>query len=52
MGYAERVRAARNDSEVIDAFLAHVREGEGASEAERALIRDVLDARRVEEARS
>lgn len=52
VGYAERVRAARNDSEVIDAFLAHVREGEGASEAERALIRDVLDARRVEEARS
>ena len=52
VGYAQRVRAARDDGEVIDAFLAHVREGEAASEAERALIREVLDARRVAEARS
>ncbi len=49
-GYARRVRAARDDAEIIDAFLAHVREGEGASTAERALIRDVLDARTVAEA--
>lgn len=49
-GYAERVRSARDDSEIIDTFLAHVREGEGASEAEWALIRDVLDARSVAEA--
>jgi exonuclease SbcD len=49
-GYAQRVRSARDDSEIIDTFLAHVREGEGASEAERALIRDVLDARSVAEA--
>lgn len=52
VGYAQRVRAARDDGEVIDAFLSHVREGEAASEAERALIREVLDARRVAEARS
>lgn len=52
LGYAQRVRAARDDGEVIDAFLAHVREGEAASDAERLLIREVLDARRVAEARS
>lgn len=52
LGYARRVRAARDETEIIDAFLAHVREGEGASEAERDLIRDVLDARTVAEARS
>lgn len=49
-GYARRVRAARDDAEVIDAFLAHVREGEGASDAERSLVREVLDAHRVSEA--
>ncbi|MCT2085423.1 exonuclease SbcCD subunit D [Microbacterium enclense] len=52
LGYARRVRAARDDAEIIDAFLAHVREGEGASDAERALVREVLDARAVAEARS
>ncbi|MDF2047178.1 exonuclease SbcCD subunit D [Microbacterium sp. Kw_RZR3] len=52
IGYAQRVRAARDDAEVIDAFLVHVREGEGASEAERELIREVLDARALSEARS
>jgi exonuclease SbcD len=52
LGYARRVRAARDETEIIDAFLAHVREGEGASDAERDLIRDVLDARAVAEARS
>jgi exonuclease SbcD len=51
-GYARRVRAARDDAEVIDAFLSHVREGEGASDAERSLIREVLDAHRVSEARA
>lgn len=51
-GYARRVRAARDDGEIIDAFLAHVREGEGASDAERDLIREVLDSRRVTEAHS
>jgi len=52
VGYARRVRAARDDAEIIDVFLAHVREGEGASEAERGLIREVLDARALTEARS
>ena len=52
IGYARRVRAARDDAEIIDAFLVHVREGEGASEAERELIREVLDARALTEARS
>lgn len=52
VGYARRVRAARDDAEVIDAFLAHVREGEGATEAERSLIREVLDTRAVSEARA
>ncbi|MCC4247372.1 MULTISPECIES: exonuclease SbcCD subunit D [Microbacterium] len=52
LGYARRVRAARDESEVIDAFLTHVREGEGASAAERDIIREVLDARAVAEARS
>lgn len=52
LGYARRVRAARDETEIIDAFLTHVREGEGASDAERALIREVLDARAVAEAHS
>lgn len=52
LGYARRVRAARDEGEIIDAFLSHVREGEGASEAERALIRDLLDSRAVVESRS
>jgi DNA repair protein SbcD/Mre11 len=48
--YAGRVRAARDDAELFDAFLTHVRAGEGATDDERALIRDVLDARAVAEA--
>ncbi|MBT9607545.1 exonuclease SbcCD subunit D C-terminal domain-containing protein [Microbacterium sp.] len=52
LGYARRVRAARDEAEIIDAFLTHVREGEGASEVERELIREVLDSRAVTEARS
>lgn len=47
--YAGRVRHARNDVELIDAFLTHVRAGEGASPGEEELIREVVDARmRVE----
>ena len=46
------MRAARDEAEIIDAFLTHVREGEGASEVERELIREVLDSRAVTEARS
>ncbi|GAA5206586.1 exonuclease SbcCD subunit D [Microbacterium kyungheense] len=43
--YAERVGSARNDAQLVDAFLAHVRDGEGASERESALVRDLLDER-------
>ncbi|MCJ1707775.1 exonuclease SbcCD subunit D [Microbacterium sp. VKM Ac-2923] len=50
--YSRRVRGARDDAEVVDAFLEHVREGEGASPVERELIRSVLDARSVAEARA
>lgn len=47
--YAQRVRAARGDVELVDAFLAHVREGEGLTARESELLRDVLDERvRVE----
>lgn len=43
--YRERLKAAVSDEQRIDAFLEHVRDGEGASEAEAALIREVLDDR-------
>lgn len=47
--YAQRVRAARNDAELVDAFLAHVREGEGASPREAELVSELVDQRaRVE----
>ncbi|MCK6067166.1 MULTISPECIES: exonuclease SbcCD subunit D [Microbacterium] len=52
LDYSGRVRAARDDAELFDAFLTHVRAGEGATDAERALIRDVVDARTVAEARA
>jgi exonuclease SbcD len=47
--YANRVRQARTDAELIDAFLAHVREGEGATEREAAVIRDIIDERAIVE---
>ncbi|MCC4908153.1 exonuclease SbcCD subunit D [Microbacterium sp. cx-59] len=40
--YVDRVRAARSDRELIDAFLVHVREGEAASEREAELIGDLI----------
>lgn len=43
--YAQRVRAARSDAELVEAFLVHVRGGEGATEREAELLRDVLDER-------
>lgn len=43
--YAARVRATRNDRELIDAFLSHVRDGEGPNAREDDLLRDVLDQR-------
>ncbi|SCX96342.1 Exodeoxyribonuclease I subunit D [Microbacterium sp. LKL04] len=48
--YLERVRAARSDRELVDAFLVHVREGQGATEREADLIDDVLDDRVRQEA--
>lgn len=44
-GYAERVRAARSDRELIEMFLEHVRAGEGASPREAELIGELLDER-------
>jgi len=49
-GYGARVRAARSDIELVDAFLTHVREGEGMTDRERELLRDVLDERAQVEA--
>ncbi|MGB4780293.1 exonuclease SbcCD subunit D [Microbacterium sp.] len=47
--YSQRVRAARSDTELVDAFLTHVRDGQGATGRERELLCDVLDERvRVE----
>lgn len=48
--YALRVRRARSDAELVDAFLSHVREGEGASRAEIDVIRDVIGERTLAEA--
>ena len=43
--YAQRLRSAVTDTERIDAFLVHVRAGQGATAAESELIREVLDDR-------
>ncbi|MEW1835580.1 exonuclease SbcCD subunit D [Microbacterium sp. NPDC079995] len=48
--YVERVRAARTDRELVEAFLAHVREGQGPSEREAEVLDDVLDERVRQEA--
>lgn len=48
--YSRRVRAARSDAELVDAFLRHVRDGEGASEREVEIIRDVIADRSLVEA--
>ena len=48
--YAQRVRAARSDAELVDAFLVHVRDGDGASAREQKLIADVLGDRVRQEA--
>lgn len=47
--YVDRVRTARSDAELVEAFLVHVRDGDGADDRERELLADVLDERvRVE----
>ncbi|SJN42574.1 Exonuclease SbcD [Microbacterium esteraromaticum] len=43
--YSQRLRTAVTDVERIEAFLEHVRAGQGASEREAELIREVLDDR-------
>ncbi|MFK3676609.1 exonuclease SbcCD subunit D [Microbacterium sp. NPDC090218] len=43
--YAQRLRTAVTDVDRIEAFLEHVRAGQGATEAEHELIRAVLDER-------
>jgi len=43
--YAQRLRAAVTDGDRIEAFLEHVRAGQGATEHEAELIREVLDDR-------
>ncbi|BDZ39429.1 exonuclease SbcCD subunit D [Microbacterium suwonense] len=43
--YAQRLRGAVTDTERIEAFLEHVRSGQGATERETELIREVLDER-------
>ena len=42
--------AARSEAEIVDGFLAHVRAGVGASEAEAALVREALARVAAEEA--
>lgn len=45
LSYVQRVRSARNDSELFEAFLTHVRDGQGSTERERELLRDVVEER-------
>lgn len=42
LDYATRVAAVRSDAEMIDAFLAHVREGEGASADEERIVGELV----------
>jgi exonuclease SbcD len=47
--FADRVGAARSDGELVDQFLAHVRNGETATDDEADVIRDVLGERAAAE---
>ena len=49
LDYSGRVGGARNDAELVDSFLVHVRNGVGADPGEEELIRDVIDQRVVAE---
>jgi exonuclease SbcD len=49
--YAARLGTRHDDFDVCCDFLAHVRDGHGASLAEQSLLRTALDASRVERAR-
>jgi len=48
--YAARLKTAVTDTERIEAFLVHVRAGQGPTERESELIREVLDERVIAEA--
>lgn len=48
--YASRLKTAVTDAERIEAFLVHVRAGQGPSERESELIEEVLDERVIAEA--
>ena len=48
--YGERLRAAVTDEERVEAFLVHVRDGDGLTPAETEILRAVLDERRRTEA--
>jgi len=43
--YAARLKTAVTDADRVESFLQHVREGQGATDAERELIAEVLDER-------
>jgi exonuclease SbcD len=47
--YAERVRAAQSDLEIIDGFLGHVRNGEHTLDAERELLHEIVSEHRTRE---
>ncbi|MEZ3161117.1 exonuclease SbcCD subunit D [Microbacterium sp. BWT-B31] len=48
--YAQRVHASRSHAELMDAFLVHVRNGEGATKSETALIHEIVAERAAAEA--
>ncbi|WOF23551.1 exonuclease SbcCD subunit D [Microbacterium betulae] len=50
--FRERVESARSDGELVDDFLAHVRGGRRATDAEREIIGDVVSTREGAEARA
>ena len=41
--YGQRVRAATSDTELVDAFLQHVRAGEGLSNDEGEILHEMLE---------
>jgi len=48
--YVTRVREARSDVELFEAFLSHVRAGQGATAAELEVIRELVGERALAEA--
>jgi exonuclease SbcD len=47
--YAERVQN-KTEEEIVDAFLTHVRNGEGPTDAETELLHSVIETHRAEAA--